>query len=52
MIEFILGLIGVLTLCFFSFVLGAVGFALGAYEKIKEKVDEKTAKKFIEFLKD
>ena len=52
MIGFILGLIGVLALIFISFVAGAVAFALGAYEKIKQREGELTAKRFMSFLKE
>lgn len=49
---FILSLIGMLALCFLSLVIGAILFALGAYEKIKNKMGVDAANRFLKFMKE
>lgn len=52
MIGFILGLIGIIALCVFMFVLGAVACTLGAYEKIKDAEGEQAAKAWLGKMRD
>ena len=51
MLTVLLAIIGILALCAFMFVLGAVTFALGCYQKIKDSEGELTAKRFFTFMK-
>lgn len=51
MIGFILGLIGIVALFLFGIALGAVMFALGAYEKIKDERGELEAKAWLGMMR-
>ena len=51
MLTVLLAIIGILALCAGCFVLGAVTFALGCYQKIKDSEGELTAKRFFTFMK-
>lgn len=52
MIGFILGLIGIAALVVLAFGAGAVAFALGAYQKIKDAEGELEAKTWLANMKD
>lgn len=51
MIGFILSLVGIASLCCGCFVLGAICFALGSYEKIKDTSCEADAKAWLAMMK-
>lgn len=52
MLTVLLAIIGIIALCAFCFVLGAVSCALGAYAKIKDAEGELAAKAWLGKMRD